>query len=97
MDSLGLTPISNYSLQLTTLTLNKIFNGFISDASNIHFGLNAVYHSVRPNSINSFATQGVTSRITPLQRSLEADPYINGETKINSKINIGLWIKGFYF
>ncbi len=86
---------TNFKLfsSIDDINFKQDFQWFISDASNIHFGLNAVYHSVRPNSINSFATQGVTSRTTPLQRSLEADPYISGETKINSKINIAYGLR----
>jgi CarboxypepD_reg-like domain/TonB-dependent Receptor Plug Domain len=92
----GATDFDIFS-QIRDWNLKEELQWFINSRNNLRFGMNAIYHSIRPGEVTASAASSVNSSQLQRRYSLENAVFATNTWKASDKINItyGLRLTGF--
>ncbi|MGZ5221392.1 MAG: TonB-dependent receptor [Chitinophagaceae bacterium] len=83
----GATDFDIFS-QIRDWNLKKELQWFVNSKNNIRFGVNAIYHSIRPGEVTATAASSINSSKLQRRYSLENAAYATNTWKAAEKINI---------
>jgi hypothetical protein len=92
----GATDFDIFS-QIRDWNLKEELQWFINSRNNLRFGMNAIYHSIRPGEVTASAASSVNSSQLQRRYSLENAVFATNTWKASDKINItyGIRFTGF--
>src|SRR6185503_5810514 len=83
----GATDFDIFS-QIRDWNLKEEMQWYINSRNNLRFGLNAIYHSIRPGEVTASAASSVNSSQLQQRYSLENAVFATNTWKAANKINI---------
>ena len=92
----GATDFDIFS-QIRDWNLKEELQWFINSRNNLRFGMNAIYHSIRPGEVTASAASSINSSQLQRRYSLENAVFATNTWKASDKVNItyGIRLTGF--
>lgn len=87
----------NIFSQIRDLNLKQEFQWYLNEKNNIRFGVNAIYHTIRPGEISTPESSSYNSRILEKRYALENSAFISNNQTITDRLSFsyGLRLSAF--